>query len=88
MESDLVTKVPELRLYAEHQDITYGPVPFQKRDIVLWLPHSAETYLDFNGHRIHRRQDLSNYELFWVDFRQQIEKPAESEAPQTGAPSG
>jgi tetratricopeptide (TPR) repeat protein len=88
MESDLVNQVPDLRLNAEHQDITYGPVPFQKRKVTLWLPYSAETYLDFNGHRIHRRQDLSNYMLFWVDDRQQIDKPKESETPQTASPSG
>jgi len=88
MESDLVGKVPELRLNAEHQDTTYGPVPFQKRDIVLWLPHSSETYLDFNGHRIHRRQDFSNYLLFWVEDRQHIEKPAETQADQPNAPNG
>ena len=88
MESDLVNQVPDLRLNAEHQDITYGPVPFKKRNITLWLPYSAETYLDFNGHRIHRRQDLSNYLLFWVDDRQQIEKPNKTDVPQTGSPSG
>lgn len=88
MESDLVGKVPELRLNAEHQDILYGAVPFQKKDIVLWLPHSSETYLDFNGHRIHRRQDFSNYLLFWVEDRQRIEKPAETQADQPNAPNG
>ena len=88
MESDLVGKVPELRLNAEHQDITYGPVPFQKRNIVLWLPHSSETYLDFNGHRLHRQQDFSNYLLFWVEDRQHIEKPAESQASPESSPNG
>ena len=88
MESDLVGKVPELRLNAEHQDITYGPVPFQKRNIVLWLPHSSETYLDFNGHRLHRQQDFSHYLLFWVEDRQHIEKPAESQAAPESSPNG
>ena len=59
MESDLVTQVPALRLNAEHQDIPYGPVPLKKREILLWLPFSAEIYLDFDGHRIHRSQDLA-----------------------------
>ena len=85
METDLVSKVPEIRLHTEHQDILYGPVPFQKKHLVLWLPLATETYLDFNGHRIHRRQDLSNYLLFWVDDRQAIEKPKTTEVP--GEPS-
>jgi len=86
METDLVSKVPEIRLNAEHQDILYGPVPFQKKHLVLWLPLATETYLDFNGHRIHRRQDLSNYLLFWVDDRQTIEKPKTTEVPQESSP--
>jgi len=86
METDLVSKVPEMRLHAEHQDILYGPVPFQKKHMVLWLPLATETYLDFNGHRIHRRQDLSNYLLFWVDDRETIEKPKASELPQETSP--
>jgi len=86
METDLVSKVPEIRLHAEHQDIQYGPVPFQKKHLVLWLPLATETYLDFNGHRIHRRQDLSNYLLFWVDDRETIEKPKTTEGPQESSP--
>jgi hypothetical protein len=86
METDLVSKVPDIRLNTEHQDILYGPVPFQKKNLVLWLPLATETYLDFNGHRIHRRQDLSNYLLFWVDDRQTIEKPKTSEVPQESSP--
>jgi len=86
METDLVSKVPDIRLNTEHQDILYGPVPFQKKNLVLWLPLATETYLDFNGHRIHRRQDLSNYLLFWVDERQTIEKPKTTEVPQESSP--
>ena len=86
METDLVSEVPQIRLHAEHQDILYGPVPFQKKHLVLWLPLATETYLDFNGHRIHRRQDLSNYLLFWVDERENIEPPKTSEVPQETAP--
>jgi tetratricopeptide (TPR) repeat protein len=86
METDLVSKLPEIRLNAEHQDILYGPVPFQKKHLVLWLPLATETYLDFNGHRIHRRQDLSNYLLFWVDDHETIEKPKTTEVPQEASP--
>jgi len=86
MEADLVNGVPDIRLRAEHQDVTYGPVPFQKKNIVLWLPLSAQTYLDFNGHRIHRRQDFTNYLLFWIDERQNIEAPKTTEVPQTASP--
>ncbi len=87
MESDLVNQVSDLRLYAEHQDILYGPVPFKKRDTVLWLPYSSETFLDFNDHRIHRRQDFTNYLLFWVDEKQNIEKPKDATDKLAGEPN-
>ena len=87
MESDLVNQVPDLHLYAEHQDIAYGPVPFKKKDLVLWLPYSSETYLDFNAHRIHRRQSFMNYLLFWVDDRERVETPKETPEQQDSAPS-
>ena len=88
MESDLVTQIPELRLNAEHQDIIYGPVSLKQKQLVLWLPYSADIYLDFDAHRIHRRQDLSNYIFFWVEDQRGIEKPKESEAPEAKVPSG
>jgi len=81
MESDLVNQVPAIRLNAEHQDITYGPVSLKERDIVLWLPSSAETYLDFNGHRIHRRQELSNFVFFWIEDAPHVKPPKEAESP-------
>ncbi len=67
MESDLTTPVPAIRLRADHEDIQYGPVLVKRKQLVLWLPASAEIYLDFNGHRIHRQQELSDFFFFWVN---------------------
>ncbi len=81
MESDLVNQVSAIRLNAEHQDITYGAISLKERDIVLWLPFFAEIYLDFNGHRIHRRQELSNFVFFWIEDAPHIKPPKEAESP-------
>ena len=67
LESDLTGTVPEIRLRTDHEDIQYGPVLVKRKELVLWLPSSSEIFLDFNGHRIHRRQSLSDYFFFWVD---------------------
>jgi len=75
METDLVKQVPDIRLYAEHQTVEYGPVPFQQKNVTLWLPFNTELYLDYNGHRIHRRHGFTNYLLFSVDERQKIKPP-------------
>jgi Flp pilus assembly protein TadD len=67
LESDLTGTLPEIRLRADHEDIQYGPVLVKRKELVLWLPSSSEIFLDFNGHRIHRQQLLSDYFFFWVD---------------------
>jgi tetratricopeptide (TPR) repeat protein len=67
LESDLIGTVPQIRLHADHEDIQYAPVLVKRKELVLWLPASSEIFLDFNGHRIHRQQQLSDYFFFWID---------------------
>lgn len=76
MESELVTPVPEIRLAGEHQVVEYGPVPFTKRKVQLWLPQSAEIYLDFRRHRYYRKHSFDHYMLFAVDADEKPKPPA------------
>lgn len=75
LETDLIAPVPQIKLVAEHTAIEYGPVEFHNRDVVMWLPQSAEVYYDWRGKRIHRRHSFSNYLLFDVDEKQHIAEP-------------
>jgi hypothetical protein len=75
LETDLITPVPEIKLFADHTAIEYGPVRFQKRNVEMWLPQSAEVFYDWRGKRIHRRHSFSNYLLFAVDEKQRISDP-------------
>lgn len=75
LETDLIAPVPEIKLFADHTAIEYGPVRFQKRNVEMWLPQTAEVYYDWRGKRIHRRHSFSNYLLFAVDEKQQIAEP-------------
>ena len=75
LETDLIAPVPQIKLVAEHTDIEYRPVEFHNRDVVMWLPQSAEVYYDWRGKRIHRRHSFSNYMLFDVDEKQHIAEP-------------
>lgn len=77
METDLVREVPEIRLFGEHQEIDYGPVPFEKQHTEFWLPATTDFYTDFRGKKIHRRLSYSKYVLFTVEERQEISAPAE-----------
>jgi Tfp pilus assembly protein PilF len=75
LETDIVAPLPAIQLNAEHDIIEYAPVKFSKNNQELWLPASAELYLDFHGHRIHRRHDFRHYMLFSVDDTQKISQP-------------
>jgi tetratricopeptide (TPR) repeat protein len=75
IESELVSPVPQIRLAGEHQVVEYGPVPFTKRKMELWLPQSAEIYLDFRRHRYYRKHSFDHYMLFAVDADEKRKAP-------------
>ena len=77
METDLVAKLPEIKLMADHTLVEYGPVRFKNRNVEMWLPQSAEVYFDWRGQRVHRRHSFDNYMLFSVDEKQKIAEPKE-----------
>jgi hypothetical protein len=72
IESEMVSPLPEIHLLAEHQITEYGPVPFPKKNIELWLPKSAEVYMQFRGHRYHRKHSFAKYMLFSVDEEHKV----------------
>jgi hypothetical protein len=80
IESELVNPIPQIRLAGEHQVVEYGPVPFQKRNVQLWLPQSAEIYLDFRRHRYYRKHSFDHYMLFSIDATDTQKAPKEQPA--------
>lgn len=81
IETDLVRQIPEIKLFAEHQVIDYGPVRFPVRQTELWLPASTDYYTDFRNKRLHRRLTYADYTLFSVDDTQSISAPPSKAAP-------
>jgi Flp pilus assembly protein TadD len=75
LETDLVTPVPQIPLNAEHISIQYAPVKFGTNKKELWLPESAELFVDFNVRRIHRSDHFTDYMLFSVDETEKISAP-------------
>jgi tetratricopeptide (TPR) repeat protein len=75
METDLVAKLPEIKLLADHTIVDYGPVRFKNRNVEMWLPQNAEVYFDWQGKRVHRRHLFTDYMLFSVDEKQKIAEP-------------
>ena len=72
IESELVKPMPYVKFLAQHQIVEYGSVHFENKNVDLWLPKTAEVYLDLQHHRYYRRHSFDHYMLFSVDSEQKI----------------
>jgi hypothetical protein len=81
IEAELVSPVPEIQLLSEQQIVEYGPVPFPKKNMELWLPKSAEIYLDFHQHHYYRRHSYDHYMLFSVESEEKRKEPPALQTP-------
>ena len=75
IEAEMVRPMPEILLLSEHQIVDYGPVPFPRKQVSLWLPKSVEIYFDFRKHRYHRRHSFDHYMLYSVDSVEKRKEP-------------
>jgi hypothetical protein len=73
IESELINPLKGIGFLAEHQIAEYGPVLFEKKRVQLWLPKTAEVYLDFHRHRYYRRHSFDKYMLFSVDSTEKVD---------------
>jgi len=77
LESDLVNAIPEVRLRLQHEDIEYRPVKFSDGKVEIWLPSTCKFYMDFHGHRFYRLHRFTDFQLFSVNVRQNVDNPTE-----------
>jgi tetratricopeptide (TPR) repeat protein len=82
MVSELVAPAPKIQLRTEHQIVQYGPVLFPKKNVELWLPKSADLYLDFQKHRYHRRHSFDHFMLFATEADEKRKEPVVQNQPQ------
>jgi len=78
LESDLLKPVEKIHLTREHISIEFASVKFRTRKQQLWLPQTAELYVELNGHRFYRRHSFSNFRLFSTDSTQEVHAPREA----------
>ena len=86
IESDVREPIEGLELTKDHLLVDYGPVNFSSKNVQLWLPWSADMYIEFRGKRYHDRHFLSDYMLFGVDTTHKIQQPQEPPAPPKSSP--
>ena len=75
VETDLIAPIDKLELSRDHLTVDYGPVSFQNGSAKLWLPWTAEMYMELHGKRYHHKHFLTDYMLFEVDTSNKVHKP-------------
>jgi len=75
IKSELINPIAKIQLRGEQQIVEYGPVQFKAKTEELWLPKSAEIYLDFRKHRYYRRHSFDHYMLFSIDATEKRNEP-------------
>lgn len=77
VETDLIAPIDKLELSRDHLTVDYGPVSFQNGAAKLWLPWTAEMYMELHGKRYHHKHFLTDYMLFEIDTSNKVHKPKE-----------
>ena len=73
LETELMHPLRDIGLTQEHVSISYEPVHFRSQDTSLWLPHTAELYVERQKHRYYRRHLFSHFQLFSVDTNENVQ---------------
>jgi hypothetical protein len=81
IETDLREPVEAVGLTRDHLSVDYGPVNFHSSNTSLWLPWSAEVYIELHGRRYHQKHCLADYLLFEVDTNHKINNAKEAPLP-------
>jgi hypothetical protein len=75
LETDLEQSIPKIRLRLYHESVEYRPAQSSTNQLELWLPSSTEIYMDFQGHRFYREHSFSDFRIFSVETKYQINNP-------------
>jgi hypothetical protein len=78
LETQLAEPVDKIGLTVERFAINYAPVQFHTDAEELWLPQTAELYVQQKGHRYYREHSFENFQVFAVDASQKVRAPRES----------
>lgn len=80
LDSESSAPVAKIKLKQERIAIDYAPVQFRTEEQQMWLPQSAELYVERGGSRYYRRHTFSNFQVFTVGTQQKVHPPKESYA--------
>ena len=78
LETELINPVPEIHFKQEHLSIQYEPVRFRSQNVQIWLPKTAELFVERNNAAFYRTHTFSQFQLFNVGVSQKFQAPKES----------
>lgn len=78
LESELISPLPEIHFKQEHLSIQYEPVRFRSQNVQIWLPKTAELFVERNNAAFYRTHTFSQFQLFNVGVSQKFQAPKES----------
>ena len=78
LEFELANPIKPVGLTQQLEFINYASVSFHTRKQQLWLPQSAEMYMERRGQRFYRIHTFSDFKIFAVETDQSIRAPKES----------
>ncbi len=86
METQLVRPMPEIQYLSQHQITEYAPVAFPKKKVEMWLPKTAEIYLEIRGRIYYRKHSFDHFMLFSVDSTDKMKQAKGSTGPGSFSP--
>jgi Carboxypeptidase regulatory-like domain len=78
LETELAKPITAVGLTEDLLIINYGTVTFHTHKQQLWLPQSAEMYMERHGRRFYRVHTFTDFRVFEVNADQNIHAPKES----------
>ncbi len=76
MEIALMHDVPAVHVREWYLSIEYAPVRFRSKDVVVWLPKSAQTWAAFDIDHVVIYHNFSDFFLFSVQTTQEVARPS------------
>jgi hypothetical protein len=78
IETTLVAAIPTIHLRSDKVKVDYAPVQFKSKNLMLWLPRSAESRSNFGAYWIVIKENFSDFLLSSVHTQQVIGEPSKN----------
>lgn len=75
MEIAMMHEVPAVDVREWYLSIDYAPVRFRSRDVTVWLPQSAQTWVAFDTDHVVVIHNFTDFFLFSVQTTQEPTPP-------------